>query len=178
MLRYEHRVTEHRVTERRVTVRRPLRQAIALIDLVITLLIIGILAAVAAPRFAASYASLQLEAAARRVAGDLNYARKSAVTTCRITQVAFRTSPMGFDMTGVVHPGYPGQSYSCELSDIAPGASFDSINFDHSSTLTFNVYGRPQVSGVGLVSGSVVLRFGDQLKTVAINTSTGEAIVQ
>ena len=60
-----------------------------LVDLIITTLIIGILAAVATPRFFGKMGALQLEAAAKHVAADLRYARQLAKTNGKSQSVTF-----------------------------------------------------------------------------------------
>ncbi len=61
-------VTRHRS-------RRPLHHGFTMMDLVITMLIIGILAAVAAPKFVDSLHRMRAEAAAKRIMVDLSYAQ-------------------------------------------------------------------------------------------------------
>ena len=152
------------------------RSAVTMTDLVITLLIIGILAAAAAPHFVIAYDKLQAEATARRIAADLNYARRTAVQTSRPTTVTFRSSKDGYDMTGVPDPTNALQDYSVELPqlDENPGLT---VSFDGSLKLSFNSYGRPLVGGSALVSGQVMVSCGGQSRTVVMNNSTGEATV-
>jgi Tfp pilus assembly protein FimT len=153
------------------------RSGATLIDLVITVLVMGILAAVAAPRFASALARLQAEAGARRVAGDLNYARRVAIQTSRQTTVAFRTSPAGYDMTAVDDPAYPGQAYSVDLSAVGAGLALQSAVFNGGATIHYNAYGRPLVGGAALTTGTVVVSVGGQTRSVIVNVDTGEATV-
>jgi Tfp pilus assembly protein FimT len=54
------------------------RQGFTLADLMITVLILGILSAVTAPKMMNTMGRLQVEAAAKHVAADLRYARQLA----------------------------------------------------------------------------------------------------
>jgi len=146
-----------------------------MVDMVITVLIIGILAAVAAPKFATAYARLQAEATARRIASDLNYARRAARQTSQTAVVTFRTSPAGYDMENVEHPAYPSQSYSVNLSDVESNILLEQVSFDGSNQLRFNSYGRPLVGTTPLLNGFVKVRSGTSAATITIDPSTGEA---
>lgn len=59
---------------------RPSR-GVTLVELTMVVLIIDILAMVAAPRHIGSLAHFRVEAAARRIAADLEWARQTARTT-------------------------------------------------------------------------------------------------
>lgn len=153
------------------------RTGATLVDLVITVLIIGILAAAAAPRFANAVARMRAEAVARRIASDLNYARRTAMQASVATTVTFRATPAGYDMTKVSHPAHPKQSYSVEIADVDSGVALSSVQFNGGLVLSFDLYGRARVSGAALTSGTVVVQSGGHSFTVAIDPSTGEASV-
>ena len=57
------------------------RSGFTLIELVMVLAIIGLITAIAAPRYAASLARYRAESAARRVAADLALARREAAAS-------------------------------------------------------------------------------------------------
>lgn len=153
------------------------RCGMTLVDLVITVLIVGILAAVAAPRFTDAAARLNAESVARRIAGDLNYARRIARQTSRTVSITFRATPPGYDMTGVEHPAHAAQSYSVNIADIDGSVRLSSYNFDGGAKVSFNNYGRPLVGSLALVAGTVVVRSGSHSVNVTIDPSTGEASI-
>ena len=153
------------------------RKGVTLVDLVITVLIIGILAAAAAPRFATALARLRAESGARRIASDLNYARRCAMQTSRQTTVTFRSSPAGYDMTNVEHPARPGQPYQVNLSDIDASLALTSFNFNGGASISFNTYGRPLAGNTALTTGVVTISSGGQSSTATVSAQTGEAAV-
>lgn len=153
-------------------------KGVTLVDLILCVMIMGILAAVGAPRFASTIARLRCEAVAKRIAGDLNYSRRVAIQTSRTSTITFRSSPAGYDMNGVEHPYKPSVDYSVDLSEVDDSVVLVSANFDSGTSLTYNNYGRPMVGNLAMVSGSVTLRSGAHTFVVVVIPTTGEAEVQ
>lgn len=154
------------------------RRGVTLLDLVITVLIMGILSAVALPRFTTAVARLRTEAVARRIVSDLNYARRTAIQSSQATSVTFRASPAGYDFAGVTHPAHPAQSYRVNLTELDDNVALASFSFDGQPTLSFNAYGRPMVGATALTNGVVRVAYGGQSFDVLISAATGEAAVQ
>ena len=157
--------------------RRRERTGATLVDLVITILIMGILAATAMPRFASVVARLRTEAVARRVVSDLNFARRSAIQSSRTVVITFAASPAGYSMNGVTHPAFPAQSYAVSLADVDSTVQLQTFSFNSGPVLTFNAYGRPLVGTNPLTTGSVVLKNGSHTFTVVVDPATGESSI-
>ncbi|QDU90388.1 hypothetical protein Pla175_37920 [Pirellulimonas nuda] len=158
--------------------RRPRHaNAFSLIDLVITVLIMGILAAVAGPRFAATSAGLRSEAVARRIAADLNYARRHAILNSRECTITFNLSPPGYAMVGVADPARVGRTYQVALSDLDGGAAVASAAFNSTRSVTYNAYGLPLAGSpaAALASGAVVVAVAGASRTIVVDKDTGEA---
>jgi Tfp pilus assembly protein FimT len=158
--------------------KRPL--GVTLVDLVITVLIVGILSAVAAPQFVSASARVRSEAVARRIAGDFNYARRAAIlNSCQAT-ITFTLSPFSYQMTNVAHPYRPGQQYACALSDLDSSVTVSTAEFNGTANLAFNAYGRPLAGFplVALTSGSIVVQMDGEASSVVIDSASGEAKVQ
>ncbi|MEZ6134995.1 MAG: HD domain-containing phosphohydrolase [Pirellulaceae bacterium] len=153
------------------------RAGVTLIDLVICIMIMGILTAVGAPKFASTVASLRCEAVAKRIASDLNFARRKAIQTSQVVTITFRTEPAGYDMNGVTNPADPTIDYSVNLADIDGSVSMQSASFDGSLSFSFNNYGRPLVGLTALNSGNITVTSGTHSSSVTIEAATGEAII-
>ena len=172
------------------------RRAFSLMELVIAVLIMGILAAVAAPRFTGSLCELRAEAAAKRIAADLNYARRMAMTTESRQRVHFYTNNVTdpndqvYELMDQLHLDHSDQAYVVDLGQSAYPARITSVAFTNSNGFTaprrmqFDIFGVPaagQPPGdplAPLVSGQVVVTLGTAQRTVVVNAVTGEASIQ
>ncbi len=158
-------------------VKRKCTAGVSLVDLVITILIMGILAAAALPKFADALAKMRAEAVARRVVSDLNYARRNAIQTSKAATITFTTSPPRYTMTGVKNPNFPQQDYVVNLVDVDSAVSLQAVSFNSGMVLSYNTYGRPLVGANALTAGSLVVRSGSFLFTVTVDPATGEAAI-
>lgn len=134
-----------------------------LVELVLVLVIAGVLAAIAAPRFAQATARKQLEAAADRVIADLNRASTRARAASQATTVRFRLAMDRYeaDDTG-------GDAYTVELGEPPYGVDITQARFGSTTTASFNAYGVP------VDTGTVTLARGANTITVTLD-SNGEA---
>lgn len=131
------------------------RAAYTLIELVIVLLIMGILAGAAAPTYFASLDTFQVEAAAKRVAADLRYARREARSSAASRTVTFTTGDDQYSLAGVTAFNRRQASYDVDLSDAGYPATIVSTAFMGDS-LTFDIHGSPsEIGSVVLTSGLV-----------------------
>jgi type IV fimbrial biogenesis protein FimT len=147
------------------------RQGLSLTELVVVLAIIGILSAIAVPRYAASLVNYRLDAAARRIAADLEIARSQALTTSQSQAVVFNVAAGTYQMTGVLALDRRSTNYSVALGSDPYFVKLLSANFGGNSTVTFDAYGGADASG------TVVLEAGGIQKTVALDRYTGKATV-
>ena len=149
------------------------RAGFTLVELVITVLIIGILAAVAAPKYAHSLSRFRAETAARRVAADLRLAQREAESSSASRTIQFGVpTPDAYTLVGVKDINHADQTYQIDLSG-APYSSFIvSINFGGDADLVFDGYGVPD-SG-----GTVVVESGGYQRTVSVDADSGKVEVQ
>jgi type II secretion system protein H len=143
--------------------------AFSLIELIVVLVIVGVLAAVAIPRFAGSAVRQRVDAAARRVAADLNLARRHAYHASASQSVGFDVSANSYRLAGLPDPDHPAVDYEVCLSDQPYQAQLVSADFSGFEKVTFDAFGAPNNGG------AVVVAVGDQKRIVVVDPDTGEA---
>lgn len=139
------------------------RRGFTLVELILVLVIMGVLAAIAVPRFSQATARQQLEAAADRVVADLNRASTRARAASQTTTVLFNLSS---DQYGISAVG--GQALTVDLSSPPYEVDITSAKFGSYRYAQFNAFGVP------VESGTVVLKRGGSSVTVTLG-SNGEA---
>ena len=145
----------------------PYRRAFTLVELVIVVLILGIVSAAAAPKFARSLRHSRLDAACLRVKADLNLARQTAISRSNSQSVQFTAGSATYTLPGVTHPDHPSLSYSVNLSGEPYGATVSAADFGGSSTVQFNRFGQPNAGG------TITVAVGASTKTVALEATNG-----
>lgn len=154
--------------------------AFTLLELVIVILMIGIITAVAQPRFAGALANYRVDAAANRLAADLGYASSMARVSSRPVIMRFFADGDGsshyyrFDRLGDPHvPGRPGDSdqpstwYTVWLNE----EPYESQWVEMPAMIEFDIYGLPDRDA------QWVIRCGSRQRTVSCVRSTGKASV-
>ena len=149
------------------------RAGFTLVELVITVLIMGILAAVAAPKFADSLSRFRVEAAAKRVAADLQLARREAQSGSASRTVQFNFPGLDrYTLVGMQDLNHPNQGYEIDLAG-APYFSFIvSVNFGGDADVILYGYGTPD-SG-----GTVVVESGGHQATIGVDADSGKIKIQ
>jgi prepilin-type N-terminal cleavage/methylation domain-containing protein len=145
----------------------------SLVELVIVLMIMGILAAIAAPAFYDSLLFHRVESAARRVKADLERARNTARLISSSQSITFKNSEKSYTATAAVKAlDRPHQTYSVDLSKSPYQIKTLTASFGGSQIVSFDGYGKP-TSG-----GSVVVQIDANHKaTVALDGTTGQATI-
>ncbi|MEM9881347.1 MAG: hypothetical protein AAF800_00325 [Planctomycetota bacterium] len=149
---------------------RPRPAAFSLIELVLTTLIVGLLAAVAVPRYAQASANVRLDAAARRVATDLKHAADLARTRSGPVVIGFNQIT---DQVSIfyVDPGPTTVTASLtELGGPPYRVSIVSADFNGVGLLGFDGFGQPEFGG------TVTLRAGGRELMLNVDAATGEVV--
>lgn len=143
-----------------------------LIDLMMAIAVIAIVAAIATPRYANALTRYRAEAAARRVAADLELARQTAKSTSSSRTVAFNPAQHSYVIPDVREFDSAGTTYRVQLQDPPYQAQIVSVDFGGDAVLTFDGFGIPDSGGF------VILQAGDYQYTVVVDPETGAAEVQ
>jgi Tfp pilus assembly protein FimT len=145
------------------------RSAFALIDLVVSVLLMGVLAAVAIPRFSGAVQHHRATASARRICADIRLARNSAIASSASKRIDFDIAQSRYTLVGVNSLDKPGADYSLQLSGGTFESTIVSANLGGDASLTFDIHGQPD-SG-----GTIVVKAGSTQATVTVSSATGEA---
>ena len=164
-----------------------------LVEVAIVMLIMSILAAVAAPRYLEATARFRVDAAAKRIAADLNFVRAEANSKGAGVQpewVSFYPSSDNYHLWFDSDIDRPGNEYWVNLAETAypvdlVSATFTNKNgYTSNTTIKYDLYGcaksgsPPFPPDAPLVTGQIVVASGGQQRTVVISPVTGKASVQ
>lgn len=140
----------------------------SLLELILVLAIIAITASIALSRFSASSRQQGLDAAARRLAADLELARQKAVALGTARTVTFDKVNATYTLDGLPSLDDTSRVYSVVMKMPPYSAAFRAVDLDGAggSVLTFDPHGRPV-----LASGAT----NDALKVV-LSAGTGRTI--
>ncbi|MEM8945430.1 MAG: GspH/FimT family pseudopilin [Planctomycetota bacterium] len=136
------------------------RRGMTVIELSITVLVMGILAAVVAPSYVAAINRYRVDLAASRIVADLRFAQAESQRIGQTRTVQFDVSNDRYTLVDVADIDNSASTYVVELVDDPFLASLVSASFGFSANVSFDMFGRPDSSG------AVVVQAGGIQKTV------------
>lgn len=145
------------------------RRGFSLIELVIVVTILATLAAIAMPRYGNAIARYHLDAAAKRIVIDLEYARTQAMTRSKAQSITFDVGADSYSIAGIEDLKTRSATYGVALSGEPYRVDLASATFGGSATATFDIYGIPNAAG------TVVVQNGSGKRTITLNVKTGKA---
>lgn len=140
------------------------RRAFSFVEVAIAVAILGILLAVAVPRWAAAVGRHQARGAARRVAADLRLVAARADAKSASIRVEFHPALHEYSVPGAANPDAPGVDYRVNVKRLH-GAVLAAADFGGQTSVTFNGYGVPDAPG------SVTLQAGGHDAVVIVDAA-------
>ena len=125
--------------------------AFTLVEAVFVVTIIGILGAIALPRYAGFVATQQTEAAARRVLSDLTLAQRQARLTSSPQSVVFDVGSGSYQLPLMKDPDRKAATYMVDLAADPYRATIISAAFGGDSTVIFDGFGTPDTPGTVMI---------------------------
>ena len=149
------------------------RTGFSLAELVVVVVIIGIVSAIAAPRYANALAHHRVDAAAKRIVADLSLAQRQAKISSTSQTVEFETGvgQSAYWLLGMPHLDRSGEEYAVLLSQEPYQATIVSADFGGDKEIVFDGFGVPDSGGL------VIVQVGKYQKKIAVDPETGRASV-
>ncbi len=147
------------------------RNAFSLAEMLVVLIIIGMLSAVAVPRYAQASARQRLEGAVRRVVTDLNRVSDRARISSTSITVWFDLVTHTYRINAIEDLDHPGNIYTVDLSDEPYQAKIIAADFGGVARLRYDGYGDIVTSGwIDIQVGNLATKImvGDSIFRVAI----------
>lgn len=154
----------------------PRRSGLSSIDLILAVMLIGLSAALTAPKLSSNYQRHQLRAVIASIASDITYLRRQAAITGREVAMDFDQSTNVILSTDVVDPVKLGSTFADPLGVLAHGIKIEPIDYP-GGTILFGPrgetwYGQKPLSSwgfkvsLGRLSGRVLVTPDDILQEV------------
>lgn len=144
-----------------------LRSAFTLVELVIVVMLLGVLAGIAAPKYTDALAAVNLDAASKRLAADIRRARAHAIDTGQRVEMTFEPVADTYFCSQLTDPSRPDQVLDVTTANLFDGVQIQVANFVVAGTLAFDWRGQPDGPG------TVVLSAGGMMSTVSIGELGG-----
>jgi prepilin-type N-terminal cleavage/methylation domain-containing protein len=147
------------------------RRALTLIELAIVVLIMGIMAVVAAPKYSSALDSYRVDCAAQRIAADLRLACDYAQKMSQAESVDFSVAGNSYIMSSMRSLDRPAVVYSVSLAATQYAVDVTSVDFEGVDAIQFDMYGRPDHSG------TVVVQSGSKQRTIQVDKAGNVSIL-
>ena len=96
---------------------RYMRQGVSIVEITVTVMILGILAAIASPIYSRSLVNYRVDVATQRIIQDIEQTKQVARQKNSSQMIAFSTSDHGYKISGVQSLDKAGQTYLVSLGN-------------------------------------------------------------
>jgi len=158
---------------------RDARSGASLLELTVTVLILGIIAAIASPKYSISLQRYRTDVAAQRIAQDLSRARQVARTINTSCIVSFNRSLHQYTISGMTSLDNRGGTYRVEVNQSPYSSSLLSLTSSDQPTIqlstmsiAFDRFGIPN-QGASIIVGTGAIQ-----KRVDVAPLTGKVSIQ
>ena len=134
-----------------------------IMELVIVMMIMGIVAATALPRYFDALARFRVTATAKRMVADLALAKRTAKQDSTTKTIKFDTDTNSYILMGIASMDRRGQVYKFDLDQAEYGATLISVDFSGNSQVIYDIYGMPDNPG------TIVFQSGNQQVTLGVD---------
>jgi type IV fimbrial biogenesis protein FimT len=139
-------------------------RAFTIVEIAIVVLVLGILAAVAAPKYQAALTIQRADAAARRLAADLRLARNYALKVSQTQTVTFDLTAESYAMSSMPALDRPATVCTVALAGSSNyGTEILTADFGGAASVQFDIYGKPNNAG------SVTLRTSGRQSVIQVD---------
>lgn len=147
------------------------RRGWTMLDMTVTVLIIGVLSAIVTPRFINAVDRNRVQAAADRIQADLTWARQEAMARSSTTTVQFVSNSTRYEIPRLADPNHGDQSYVVDLSAYPYSVSRVTASFGNGAVVQFDRFGQPDTGG------AVTVQAGSYQQTVTLIPVRGVATI-
>lgn len=150
----------------------PHYRGFTLIDLILSLAVITIVAAIASPRYFSSLSRYRADAAARRVAADFALTQRMAKSTSASKTITFDSANDLYQILTLTKLDKSGDAYIVDLQDPPYQAELGLIDLGGDWQVTFDGFGIPDSGGF------VTVQAGDVSYKVVLDADTGATSIK
>lgn len=136
----------------------------SLVELVVVMLVLGVIAAIAAPRFGYASATFRLEAAIQKIEADLQYASQMARSQSRTVAVVFNPANDSYRISGVDSPLGGTGDYTVDLSQPPYEVDIADVRFSGGLANMFRIDGH----GAPLNAGVIRVEVGPNARLIGV----------
>ncbi len=143
----------------------------SLVELAITLLIIGILSTIGGTKFVEALQHKRVNSAAGRIKADLEMLRQNAISRSTSLTVQFVPATEQYNMTVIPDPNHPDSTYTVLLSAYPYQSEIVTTALGGDDELVFDRYGQPDSGGI------ITIQAGSYSQTVTVQAETGKVSI-